>query len=487
MAFLTNFALANTNLKGSGYVAGASIEMNLSIAANGAAVGEYHYLKTNIPIKLEGKLTNNKLELLTSPGQNIEEMFIGDAIVYQGDVIRLSGKWYGSHTGYGKNDKGYDFNVSSGTGPLDDKKVTCSEMAEIPSLAFRVDDLGSGYGSPIDVDYTCPKSIASLDFMQALITQANEIQGDRTSPRQCTGSIIHATWRFFNFDLAVLGYHPQGYRSRMDKQRITSYFEHWGNSSLYNQTMYRNFMAEYDKAHVALIKWYMQDQSIDRDLATQFADTAALRVMARAAGSAPMLNNRTFVKYTEDAIKGNITQFSTALALASKNQKLATLHRLLISGSDIKTLKLVVDNIAKKTLDPSLESPISNAVKNTDALTLLLESGFDPEHNNNFGKTPLYYAIQFNQPVAVKKLLEVGAQVNHAYHKGNLGRWDCINITQWGRTPLMHAAQHSNVNILKLLVEQGADVKITDENKKVALDYATLAGRQDNVEYLEKL
>ena len=52
--------------------------------------------------------------------------------------------------------------------PFADKKLTCDEMRKYPGRIFSsgLIDLGSGSGSPIDVDYRCPESLSQQKFMQ---------------------------------------------------------------------------------------------------------------------------------------------------------------------------------------------------------------------------------------------------------------------------------------------------------------------------------
>ena len=112
--------------------------------------------------------------------------------------------------------------------PLSDRKVTCEEMEKYPEIVFKLGDLGSGHGSPNDVDYRCPKSLSQLDFLQKLIGQASSIRSPSRLPQICTGSIIHAQWRYYHFDLARLGYYPESYSSRKrGKTNGMEYFEEW--------------------------------------------------------------------------------------------------------------------------------------------------------------------------------------------------------------------------------------------------------------------
>jgi hypothetical protein len=97
------------------------------------------------------------------------------------------------------------------------------------------------------------------------------------------------------------------------------------------------------------------------------------------------------------------------------------------------------------------ESPISRSVLNTKNVEFLIEKGFDVNQKNYFGKTPIYYAIEYNQHDTVKLLIKAGANVNDTYDDGK-GIW-CSDIEHWKRTPLMHAAQHADVAMLRILID----------------------------------
>src|SRR5206468_8908572 len=104
-------------------------------------------------------------------------------------------------------------------GPFADKKITCREMKRYPDLIFTGSiDLGSGVGSPIEVDYTCKESLAALPFLQRLDSLTDDIRGDR-GPQICTGSIVHALWRYHQFALLEAGFAPRKLPER-DARRL---------------------------------------------------------------------------------------------------------------------------------------------------------------------------------------------------------------------------------------------------------------------------
>jgi uncharacterized protein len=142
-----------------------------------------------------------------------------------------------------------------------------------------------------------------------------------------------------------------------------------------------------------------------------------------------------------------------------------------------------------ESLNHGDESPLFFALRNPSNVRFLLERGANVDYQNGFGKTPLFYAIGFNDPALVELLLDKGAQVNHRYLSDpKKDQFDCTyNIEHTARTPLMHAAQHADVSMLKLLLRRGAKLEEIDGVGHNATAYALQNNRRENVDYLKTL
>ena len=114
----------------------------------------------------------------------------------------------------------------------------------------------------------------------------------------------------------------------------------------------------------------------------------------------------------------------------------------------------------------------------------MIQKGFDVNHQNWFGKTPLFYAIQEGNDEAVEIMLEAGAKVNHSYNELRPQRKCTHAIERWGRTPLMHAAQHSDSEMIALLLKYGANPSLKDVKGSRALDYAIRDDKIKNAQFL---
>ena len=80
------------------------------------------------------------------------------------------------------------------------------------------------------------------------------------------------------------------------------------------------------------------------------------------------------------------------------------------------------------------------------------------ENADKYGRTPLHYAINFDNYENVKLLLDNGADVNAKDNEG--------------KTPLYWAVEMGKYEIVKLLLEHGADVDIKDNDGHTPLHFA---------------
>ena len=103
---------------------------------------------------------------------------------------------------------------------------------------------------------------------------------------------------------------------------------------------------------------------------------------------------------------------------------------------------------------PTMTRVLDAAVQYPEALRHLLAHGANPNAGNEFGKTPLMYAAQYNQLEATKILLAQGADPNAAT------TWPtdtCSYVLSTARmTPLHYAARYASSSVIRLLVANGA-------------------------------
>jgi len=118
----------------------------------------------------------------------------------------------------------------------------------------------------------------------------------------------------------------------------------------------------------------------------------------------------------------------------------------------------------KETGHDGGESLLSLAVLYPNALHYLLSKGLNPNHQNDFGKTPLIYAVQYNQPESVRMLLEAGADPNVKTTKPVN---TCFyTIRTFNMTPLHYAVRYASPEIIRMLLDDGAATFIKADNQR---------------------
>lgn len=100
------------------------------------------------------------------------------------------------------------------------------------------------------------------------------------------------------------------------------------------------------------------------------------------------------------------------------------------------------------------DSILNIAIYRPEVMAYLLGKGIPSNSPNTFGKTPLMYAVQFDQYDAAKLLIENGADLNAMTHIPWDSCYYAINTSRY--TPLIYAARYSSVSTINLLIESGA-------------------------------
>ncbi|XP_054043893.1 ankyrin repeat and SOCS box protein 11 isoform X5 [Rissa tridactyla] len=128
------------------------------------------------------------------------------------------------------------------------------------------------------------------------------------------------------------------------------------------------------------------------------------------------------------------------------------------SGS-VACVNMLLEFGAKPQLRNHLASPIHEAVKrgHRECMEILLAHEVDIDQEDLQHGTPLYVACMYQRTDCVKKLLELGANVN---------------IGKRLDTPLHAAARKSSVEVVVLLTDYGANTKCRNAELKCPLDLA---------------
>ncbi|MBI4696109.1 MAG: ankyrin repeat domain-containing protein [Gammaproteobacteria bacterium] len=379
------------------------------------------------------------------------------------------------------------------SGPYADNVVTCEEMKADPFAVFGVGaiDLGSGHGSPVTIDFDCEGGIRSLPFVQPYLRLAEAIRSEEQSS-ECSGSIVYAWDRYYRFALLGAGLAPgvqspgTGLREDWD-----TYFSAWSHRSPSNFRLAHEFLATEEQIRPQLQAHFKARFGFSE----RVADTAARQVVdivrTRAAGSfsapegaeppwwaMPPLAKAVLVAETRP------DDLDAAIAKAAASERAAALKVALLEHKSREIVDALLAGWQPDERED--ETPLFFALDDPGDMSALLAAGADVNHQNGFGKTALYYAIEKDDKAAVEFLLGRGADPNHEYKSAEaLSEIQCSYfIVHPGRTPLMHAAQHAGTDILALLLEHGAKLDAVDGKGFGAIDYAEQNGMKSNADYL---
>lgn len=390
--------------------------------------------------------------------------------------------------------------------PFADKSITCAEMKKFPKLIFAQGiDLGSGSGSPINFDYQCKESLALLPFVQRLAALTEQIRAEG-GPQLCTGSIIHAHSRYFQYTLTAAGIAPKALfpsGKSAENSDTLRYFEQWSWESPYNYLLHREYFTEFGKSLPQLAAHYARAFGYSGEESQNVARRALMIFVDRAAGSFPRDSLKDWSTLVELAADEKSVEADLRSALADlstestvRKQAYRALKVALLHDRPRPFISLLLDAIGKvddKELNEGEESLLFFALPSGKHVPLLIDRGATVDYANSFGKTPLFYAIGFNDYGLVETLLSRGADPNHPYKSAkelNPDDSPCsanTHLRHTQRTPLMHAGQHSDVAMLKLLIDKGAKTGALDELGFTILDYAVMGEKSENREFLASL
>jgi uncharacterized protein len=380
--------------------------------------------------------------------------------------------------------------------PRQNRSITCEQMKKAPQDAFSPNvDLGSGSGSPTEVDWRCPGGLQSLSFLEPLAALAEEIRGEELA-QPCTGTIVHALWRYYQFDLLAWGLAPEialeqmherhrrGSILRPGRPDAETYLEAWSFAHYSNFVLYQRYREALAKARPLLIRHYI-DMGYTDVRAAEFADQALLVYADRAGGAFPSSGVPVIVRSLDIvAMLRNASDAEDFIKTIDAAEARAALNSALLLRKPPKFVSVLLDHI--DDLGAQDESPLVYAIGNRKLMELLLERGADVNHRNPFGKTPLFYVIETDDTQSVELLINHGADVKQKYAGGSdAEEFGCTYAVRGGRTVLMHAAQHAGSGMLQLLLKRGAPLMAVDSEGNSATDYAFFGEKDENIAFLK--
>lgn len=357
-----------------------------------------------------------------------------------------------------------------------------------------------------NLDYlNCKESLKNQDFTKKLYAISNEIRGGNSS---CNGIAYLPKLQQFNLLFLKIAIDPITYQKTLDTPEnlekkydiLKSYFRYWAYQSIGNFRLYKAFWQEYNNAIEPLEKYFESNFNFDKGSNIYYTSNALNEFLNWAVGEtkiykdisplAKIISNKNYsVSYIQDFIFSNNP---------SQDDLTIALQAALLNQREKEILELLIRFGTR--IDEGYESAIFYALENYENTNFLIQNGANVNQANAFGKTPLFYAIEFNRLDIIKLLLDNGANVNQKYINNNeklalsanIGSNTPYFITfcaleHTSKNVLMHAAAYGNVEILKLLISKGANFNAVDDLGFNALDFALSAGKKENADYLKSL
>lgn len=357
----------------------------------------------------------------------------------------------------------------------------------------------------LNITSSCKESLKNQDFTKKLYAISNEIRGSNSS---CNGVAYLPKLQQFDFLLLKIAIDPIAYQKTLDTPEnlekkydiLKSYFRYWAYQSIGNFRLYKAFWKEYNNAIEPLEKYFESNFNFDKGSNIYYTSNALNEFLNWAVGEtkiykdisplAKIMSNKNYsVSYIQDFIFSNNP---------SQDDLTIALRAALLNQREKEILELLIRFGAR--IDEGYESAIFYALENYENTNFLIQNGANVNQANAFGKTPLFYAIEFNRLDIIKLLLDNGANVNQKYINNNeklalsanIGSNTPYFITfcaleHTSKNVLMHAAAYGNVEILKLLISKGANFNAVDDLGFNALDFALAAGKKENADYLKSL
>ncbi|WP_324172064.1 ankyrin repeat domain-containing protein [Sulfurimonas sp.] len=484
-----------------GHIQEYPITMELSLKDDKTVTGYYFYDKYKKKINLWGSFDNNLITTYVKDKKmNITETFEG----------RFSGKQIIGSWKQKKTTLPFEVSLEKEVDIFEDSKITCSEMKSYPNLVFGSKygiDLGSGRGSPTSVDYSCEGGLGSLTFLKDIYNLSEAIRSEAYGS-VCSGSIVYAHARYYEFGLLKAGLAPDILKKQLITPNETEivkntkkYFTLWAYQSLYNFSLFEEYWHMHDKAFPLLSKHFEKTFSFTKEEANSYTKYALREFLFRAAGSfsSYILESNPYIGSLIETIanpKNSSKELDEELLKKFSQKELDYgLKIAILNKKDNSYIKKLLKKGA--IINTGDESALFFALQNTNQFTFLLEQGADINYKNSFGKSVLYYAIGFSNLELIKIMIENGANINDTYidsktrdksmYDGEVFYKTHCSLKHTKRTPLMHASQNSDVAILKYLISHGANKHAVDEMNYNALDYAHMGKLKENIEFVKSI
>ena len=248
----------------------------------------------------------------------------------------------------------------------------------------------------------------------------------------------------------------------------------WAMASISNFHLFEEYRATEPMARQALSTFYREQFGIPADFANKASAIALDRIIA---SSFSFGSNQTGPDARSAALGDLATVVKVSVYRRQKSTEPAStdvtqlLESALLTGAGKEDITYLLEHGAQVTngdMEPygSSEPTLFFALEHPALVDLMLHHGASVRAINNFGKTGLMYAAQYDLAPTVRLLLKHGADVaaRAGTPDGDAASDLAIDlaIRCKDRTALMYAAENASATVINLLLDAGADGAAAD-------------------------
>lgn len=370
-------------------------------------------------------------------------------------------------------------------GQLEDRTAlrdfSCQYFEKYPQKAYELFGpcLGGGKDSftPVCNPVDKVKQVAGLS---EYITQLKHMEGDDT----CQGAIKYTRDRtnmldellvlynnYVNLD-AVKAFNVFDERVVFDPEKAQ--LAHWARQGLWEKEQYAKLKELREQAQAGLEDYYVGTLKWSADVASSVAGYYTVYLANNYLGRT---NAASITKYATRALDlGDLNNYldgSNTIIVKNKSSLGYLLRLAVVNDYNLKAIqKLIADSAPiEGGYRKNMDTPLMQAVERNDVADVLLKNGANVNAQNEFGKTALMYAIQYNNKDVISLLLLHNADVNlMTFSSEQCGRSGLV-LAAGGRTALMYAAWYGMPEVIQALISHGANVHYRDSEGETSYDY----------------
>lgn len=252
----------------------------------------------------------------------------------------------------------------------------------------------------------------------------------------------------------------------LDTEKSLLSLRSWAFLGIWNFKKYQEFLMLFEKAAAELSRFYELIPELQKY--TKFApQLLASYIYERDPSFSPTLETQAFQKLSAaDLTAENISSLTSGF---SKKDLSESLSIAILKRAPRDVICYLLDQGADPDALIYQESALMKAADQPEIIALLLKRGAKVDLPNPFGKTALFYAIQFGSLESVRIIVEAGANINHSLNSLKDFKKLSEELTKsWSTayllenvalfTPLIYALRYGKSDVINFLKSKGATI-----------------------------